>query len=304
VIPHLIVRALVPLVLGAGTLHAQQASASRAAPDSAALPGRIVEVEAGEFFFKAPDSISAGLTTFRMRQIGLVHHRVLAGGAARDSLASDRGDQTRGFHMLWLVRLDSGKTATDFYRAVQAREPTPWARSMGGPAFAMPPRTSNATLVLEPGSYVLTCFVGSAREDRTRHHLLNGMFRALTVLPTREPVANAPVADVVVRISESGSVDYSTPILAGRRVLRVENARARPYEFTIRRVLPGRSTEEALAWRQQDAPTTSFPFVQWGGLSDVPAGGSMITTIDFEPGVYFVGTGRMGRVPFTVLPAR
>ena len=298
---YLFTRALAALLLGAATLYAQQGKTPRSAPDSAALPGRVVEVEAGEFFFKAPDSIPAGLTTFRLRQVGLVHHRLTADKAARDSLASDRGDQTRGFHMLWLVRLDSGKTPMDLYRAEQAREPTPWARSLGGPGFVMPPGRSNATLVLEPGRYVLTCFVGSAREDRTRYHLLNGMFRALTVLPSQAPVLTAPTADVVVRISESGAVDFSAPIVAGRRVLRIENGRARPYEFTVRRVLPGRTSAEALAWRQRDAPTTPPPFEQWGGLSDVPPGGSLITTITFEPGDYFVGGGR---VPFTVLPAR
>lgn len=34
------------------------------------LPGRVVEVEAGEFFLRAPDTISAGLVTLRLRQIG------------------------------------------------------------------------------------------------------------------------------------------------------------------------------------------------------------------------------------------
>lgn len=300
--PNAIGRALVPLLLGVGTLHAQSGRSQPPTPDSAALPGQVVDVAAGEFFFQAPDSIPAGLTTFRLRQIGLVHQRMIAGGAARDSMAADPADQTRGFHMLWLVRLDSGKTAADFYRAVQAREPWPWARSLGGPGFAMPPGTSNATLVLEPGNYVITCFVGSAHEDRRRYHLLNGMFRALTVLPNPAPVAAMPAPDVVVRVSESGALQYSAPILAGRRVLRIENAGPRPYEFSVRRVVPGRTTAEALAWRRPvDFPRTPPPFEPLGGLSDVPSGGSLTTTMNFEPGDYFVAAGRH---PFTVLPAR
>lgn len=273
------------------------------AADSAAgpLPGRVVDVAAGEFFFQAPDSIPAGLTTFHLRQVGLVHRRASLGGAARDSGAADHGDQTRGFHMLWVVRLDSGRTMADFYRAVKARQPTPWASSLGGPGFAVPPRTTNATLVLAPGNYVLTCFVGSAREDRTRYHLLNGMVRALTVLPARAPAARAPVADVVMRISEGGTLQLSAPLTAGRRIVRVENAGAKAYEFQLRRVLPGRTTAEALAWRLRDGPTTTQPYEQWAGLSDVPAGGSLITTMTFEPGGYFVGFA--DRTAFTVLPA-
>ena len=298
--PHAIGWTLVPLVLAVGTLRAQPAGSPPAAAE--ALPGRVVEVAAGEFFFQAPDSIPAGLTTFRLRQIGLVHQRVLAGGAARDSLGAHPADQTRGLHMLWLVRLDSGKTAADLYRAAQASERTTgWARSLGGPGFALPPGTSNATLVLAPGNYVIVCYVGSAREDRTRYHLLNGMFRALTVLPNPAPSSAMPAADVVIRVSETGALQYSAPIVAGRRVLRIENAGPRPYEFSVRRVAPGRTTADALAWRPIDSPRTPPPFEPIGGLSDVPSGGSLVTTMNFQPGDHFVAAGRH---PFTVLPAR
>jgi hypothetical protein len=298
---NLIGRTLVPLVLAVGSLHAQAGGPSRPVPD-AMLPGRVVEVAAGEFFFQAPDSIPAGLTTFRLRQIGLVHQRVMAGGAARDSMAMDPLDPTRGLHMLWLVQLDSGKTAADLYRAAQAGERTTgWSRNLGGPGFAIPPGTANATLVLESGNYVLTCFVGSAREDRERYHFLNGMFRMLTVVANLAPIAALPVPDVVVRVSMSNSLQYSAPILAGRRVLRIENTGPRPYEFSVRRVLPGRTTAEALAWRPVDSPRTPPPFDPVGGLSAVPPGGSLVTTMTFEPGDYFVAAGRH---PFTVPPAR
>ena len=163
---------------------------------SRALPGNVVDVTAGEFYFQAPDTIKAGLTTFQLRQMGLIHRRVLAGGAARDSGVAEHADPTRGFHMLWVVRLDSGRTAADFHRAAQAGETEKVGRNLGGPGFAMPPRTSNATLTLAPGNYVLACFVGSAREDRSRYHLLNGMFKALTVLPAGSRPAAAPQPDI------------------------------------------------------------------------------------------------------------
>jgi len=299
-IANAIGRALVPVVFGVSTLNAQTGSLPRGAPEP--LPGRVVEVAAGEFFFQAPDSIPAGLTTFRLRQIGLVHQRVIAGGAALDSLAVHPDDQTRGLHMLWLVRLDSGKTAADLYRSAQAGERTTgWTQQMGGPGFALPPGTSNATLLLEPGNYVIVCYVGSAREDRKRFHFLNGMFRALTVLPNRAPVAAMPAPDVVIRVSETGALQYSAPIVAGRRVLRIENAGPKSFEFSVRRVAPGRTTAEALAWRPNDSPRTPPPFEPRGGLSDVPSGGSLVTTMTFEPGDYFVAAGRH---PFTVSAAR
>ena len=281
-------------------LPAQSPRPARTVPAERPLPGHVVDVAAGEFFFQAPDTIPAGLTTFRLRQVGLVHERAQRSAAARDSGGLDRGDQTRGFHMLWLVRLDSGRTMADFHRAEQAREPTPWARILGGPGFAMPPETSNATLDLAPGDYVLACFVGSAREDRTRYHLLNGMVRALTVRPAPGPGARAPVPDAIVRIAADGAVRLSAPLTAGRRVIRVENAGTERYEFVVRRILPGHATADALAWRRRDGAGPA-PFEPLGGLSDVPGGASLITTLTLAPGDHFLGSGR--RTPFTVLPA-
>jgi hypothetical protein len=110
-----------------------------------------------------------------------------------------------------------------------------------------------------------------------------------------------PAPDVVIRVSETGALQYSAPIVAGRRMLRIENAGPRSYEFSVRRVASGRTTADALAWRPTDSPRRPPPFEPIGGLSDVPAGGSLITTIDFEPGDHFVAAGRH---PFTVLPAR
>lgn len=264
-----------------------------------ALPGNVVDVAAGEFFFQAPDSIPAGLTTFRLRQTGLVHHRASAGGPARDSMTADRGDQTRGFHMLWVVRLDDGKSVSDFYEAMRAGEPAPWAHKLGGPGFVIPPGTANATLALAPGNYVLACFVGSARADRSRSHLLNGMFRAMTVVPSRAPAAHMPEPDVVAQVSAGGNLSFSGPITAGERIVRVDNAGAKGYEFVVRRVLPGSTAAEAIAWRR-DRSTGAQPFELIGGISDVPPGGSVTTTIAFAPGEHVVGS--TVRVGFTVLP--
>lgn len=266
-------------------------------PQLGTLPGNVVEVRASEFSFQAPDTIPAGLTTFELRQTGMIHRRMMAGGAARDSGALDQGDDTRGFHMMWLVQLDSGKTVADFYAAVQAGTSGSVGRMLGGPGFALPPRTSNATIVLQPGNYVMVCHVGSARADRTRYHALKGMFRALTVVRAPQMVMATPSADVVATIAPDGRMTFSAPIVEGRVRIRIENADASGHEVQVRRILPGRTVAEAMAWRLADSPTTPRPFEPWAGVSHVPAGGSLMTTIDFEAGNYFVGNPR---VVFTV----
>lgn len=254
-----------------------------------ALPGNVVDVKAAEFFFRAPDTIPAGLTTFRLLQAGFVVERLAAGVTGRD-LVADKGDNTRGMHMLWVVRLDSGKTIADLHRSAAARERTTgWARQMGGPLFIFPPATTNATIDLAPGNYALVCYVGSAHDDRSRYHLLHGMFRALTVVPStaRWP---QPSIDVVATIDSTGVVSFSKPVRAGRVVVRVDNQSSDDHELKVRLVPDGMTGAQFLAQ----------PGVQGepaGGLSSVPPKGTVITTLDLRPGEYVIGTHTSIRHP-------
>jgi hypothetical protein len=250
-----------------------------------ALPGRVVDVAASEYAFRAPDTIPAGLTTFRLRQEGRVKAAAHLPLAGRESLATHNGDATDGLHMLWVVRLDSGRTMADFYAAARADSSAPWARLLGGPGFAFPPRTTNATMSLEPGSYVLVCYVGSAREDRNRYHVLKGMFRSLTVVPSSAPAAGMPEPDVTVTMGPGSEVTFSTPIpRAGVWRILVLNRNSRRGPFAIRRVLAGHTAAEAQSWRRADGrPPVAEP---WGGFATVGSGDSLLTTIDMIPGAY------------------
>lgn len=256
-----------------------------AAVQAQPLPGRVVEVRAGEFFFQAPDTIAAGLTTFQLRNIGMMAERHRAGIRGR-ALVAEGTDATHGAHMLWIVKLDDGKRISDLYEAARRGERlTPWATQLGGPGGAYPPNVSNATLLLEPGQYALVCYIGSAREDRSRYHLLKGMFRALTVVASDGAGTALPRPDVVARITDDGTVTFSTPLVAGRQVLRVENATDRGHEFKFQRMPVGTTGAEFLA-----QPPASEPATPWSGLAHVPANGAVTTTIVFEPGEYVLGT--------------
>ena len=244
------------------------------------LPGNVVDVKATEFFFEAPDSIPSGLTTFRLTQAGMAAERALAGKKGRE-LVADQGDNTRGLHMLWVVRLDEGKTVADLSAAAHAGEAAPWKRIIGGPAFAPPPRTTNATLNLEPGTYALVCYIGSAREDRKRFHLLHGMVRQLVVTPSTAALAPPVQADVVARISAEGVVEFSTPIRSGRQTIEVRNEMSREREFVFIRDGVGA-----------------------GGLSSARNGTTIFTTIDFEPGDYIVSTGFGNNAPRQTISVR
>lgn len=257
---------------------------------AASLTGSVVDVAAGEFFLRAPDTIRAGLVTFRLSQIGDRLTNPAKVEAENLAPPSPENDPTRAFHMLWVTRLEPGRTVNEWYEAKVKREPTPWAVDLGGPSAAEPPGTSNATMVLEPGNYVLVCHVGSAREDRSRSHLLKGMFRALTVLPGSTYPAELPSAHAVARITGTGQIELQGTLRRGKQRIRVINETATAHEFIVLRVKPGRTAQEAVTWRRSDG--TAHPTASIGGFSDVPPGATRITTIDFGSGSHVLWTSR------------
>ncbi len=279
-------------------------AAGQATNNERKLPGQVIPVEAGEFFIKAADTVAAGLTTFVLRQVGDAltnREKTLAENLAP---ASAQNDPTRAFHMLWVVRLDSGHTVAEWYGSYLKGERKPWAENLGGPSFADPPLTSNATMILEPGNYVLVCYVGSAREDKNRHHVLKGMFKGLTVRTASSLAQSLPAGDVTATITGTGQVTLAGTLRAGAQTIRVTNQTDKEHEFTVQRVKPGRTAVEAITWRRRDGTTHPFE-PAGGGFSDVPPGASRLTTITFEPGAYVLWTIRSPQTSVAVtIPAK
>ena len=226
------------------------------------LPGRVVEVTGRDYFFEAPDTIDAGVVTLRLWH---------------------RGET---FHNLELVRLDSGHTLAEWHRAAGAHRLPAWATNFGGPGFAPPGRSSNATFLLQPGNYLLTCSVGSARTVDSLYHVWRGMIRPLHVRPAQQ-IGQLPRPDITARITDSG-VEFSGALQSGRRVVRVENAGSVVHEFTMSRVLPGHTAAEAIAWRRRMG--TPPPDVDIGGVADLQPGRVLLTTLLLEPGEHIAQT--------------
>jgi len=224
----------------------------------AQFPGRVVDVNARDYFFQAPDTIQAGLVTLRLWQRGREHHN------------------------LELIRIDSGHTASEWYRTALAHQLPSWATNLGGPGFARIGQSSNATYLLQPGSYLLMCSVGSARTVDSLYHVWRGMVRPLHVRGSRA-VGQIPRPDIIARITDHG-VELSGTLRAGPRLLRVENAGTSVHEFGLRHVKQGRTAAEALAWRR--AMGTPEPDTLVSGLGDLEPGRVVFTTITLAPGDY------------------
>jgi len=218
-----------------------------------------VTVVAEDFAFTAPEKIQAGPTTIQLVNKGSEMHHVQ------------------------LVRLEQGKTVADLMGAVKeaGEKGVPsWITWIGGPNVSEPGQSSTATIALTPGNYVFVCLIPS--KDGVPH-LMKGMMRPLTVTPAVGMPAAMPKADVEIELVDYG-FDISTPITAGRHVVKVSVDAPQPHELLMARLAPGKTVDDLLAWMEkEEGPPPGTPA---GGTSMIGVGGSNTLTMDFKPGEY------------------
>jgi hypothetical protein len=231
----------------------------------------VVLVTATDYAFSAPDTITSGPTIVR-----LVNHGAEA-------------------HHISMFRLDSAKTVQDLQALPEGASPG-WLVAVGGPNAAMPSDSIRATLMLEPGNYVMMCFIPAADG---KPHFMKGMTRPLTVVAATGPVAPEPQADVVVNLVEY-AFQFNPTLTAGRHTLRINNNAAQPHEMLVVRMQPGKTGQDFLNWtnNMQGPP----PGEAINGIAGMNPGQHAYISNNFTPGVYtlicFVPDVKDGRPHF------
>jgi hypothetical protein len=257
--------ATVITVAGCSTKEAPKATDSAATPTAAASPAtpNVVEINASEYKFEAPDQIPAGLTLFKMNDTGKEHHHVT------------------------LIKLDSGKTFNDFIAGMRNRKPgTPppaWMIPAGGPNAAVPGSSSSLVQVLEPGNYAIVCFIPDAKGVP---HVAHGMAKALTVTPNATANTAEPNADITVTLKDY-QFDFSTPLTAGKHTLKLVTAPGQPHEYTFFQLMPGKKASDIMKYVEggMQGPAPARPI---GGVSAMSAGMASFYEVDLAPGDYAI----------------
>ena len=223
-------------------------------------PTHVVNVRAMDFSFAAPATVRPGVTTFRFTNAG------------------------KELHHLSLIRLPAGKTLDDFNSAMKAEgHPPMWAVPVGGPNAAIPGATSEATLDLAPGNYVMACFIPSPGSPMP--HMMKGMTRSLTVKGARERGV-MPAGDVDVRMSDF-AFTMSKPMTAGRHTVRVTNDAQQPHELVIVRLTEGKTIGDVGTW-EENGMVGPPPAMPMGGMGPLAKGASGTFDVRLTPGTYGV----------------
>ena len=269
-----------PFVLFAGAAAFLSTSTLRGARADAGFKIPVVTVHAKEFAFEMPKSLPAGQTSFRLINDG------------------------QQIHHLTFIRLAEGKTAADFAEAMKGGPPPAWATMVGGPNAAIPGKSVEATLTLEPGNYLVACFIPSPGEETP--HAMKGMIQPLTVTApgvTQAGEAKAesapdPKPDVHLELKEYGFT-FSKPITAGKHTIHVMNQGAQDHEVVLVKLAPGKHAADFVNWATTESMKGPPPAEPMDGMAAMAKGRTAIFGGDYTPGSYaavcFVGDAADGK---------
>jgi len=257
---------------------------------------QVVDVIARGLTFVAPEEVPGGWLTFRLRnESGMVHfaliQRLPEGITVDDQQAQVAPVFQRGMDLINEGKPDAAMEAFGELPA--------WFGQvvlLGGPGLVGPGQTAASTVYLEPGNYLLECYIKT-----------NGIFHSYNPDPdvramvhgftVGEAAANAPApeADLQMTISAAGGIELDGEPAAGRQTIAVHFRDQKAHEnFQGHDVHLARLDDDTdltrleawMDWSQPDGFQTPAPVIFLGGLNEMPAGQTGYLHVDLEPGRY------------------
>lgn len=304
-------RLVVAAALTAGGLAACQPAALPPAPapvlaPAAAAPALtgpgVVDVTAVDYAFRAPEVIPSGLTTLRFRNEGTEPHMVFMSRLPEGKTVEDyQREISSPFSRAWRARMEGRANEQEALGMIFQGLPEwfPKIQFVAGPGIAAPGVVSDVTLELEPGNYVLECYIKAPNGDI---HYMEGMIRPL-VVSVDEAMGIVPEVDLTVRLTNY-DMAIEGDLTSGRRsvmVYFIENPeQGFGHSVHVARLDPGTDAQQVVQWMNWlalDGLRAPAPAQFIGGIHPMPTGGIGYFTVDLEPGRYlFVSeaTGAQG----------
>jgi hypothetical protein len=247
--------ALVFVLAACGGSESDTDSASPA-PAETKSKTNTVELRGGEYSYLVPETVPGGWTTLAFENTGTEPHEFA------------------------LAKLAAGKTMADVEAyladpAAQQQPPPAWVEIRAGIPTLDPGEEAALGQELEPGRYVLLCFLP---DPEGMPHVVRGMVRDFVV--EGDAGAPAPKADVTLSL---GPELTAPEVEAGERTMALRNDGEEPASLFLTAFEPGKTEEDLTHWEENGlrgpAPATFL-----GGAIDVPPHSTVYYTVTLDQG--------------------
>lgn len=280
----------VAFLLGFAACQSDEAPDEAPAADPAAAVPPVVEVTAVDYAFQMPAELPSGWTTFRFANEGAEEHFMSLWKLPEGKTIEDYLNEVAGaFGQAYTVLVEGG-TKDEANAVLGAAIPAWYAEvvPMGGPGFLSPGRVGETTVRLEPGTYIVECYVKTP--DGLFHGEL-GMIQQITVTADSTGAAE-PTGDVEVVLTNA-AIEAPATLGVGAHTVAVRFAEQPEVGLgnDVHLVRLEEDTDlEAVArwmdWMNLDGLRAPAPVEFLGGVQERPAGDAAYFSFDVGAGQY------------------
>lgn len=257
---------------------------------------QIVEIVANGLTFEMPVEIRAGWSTFRFtNKSAMVHFALIEKMPPGIGMIEQQNQVAPVFQEgMDLLNADQAEEAMAAFGKLPA-----WfsqVEFLGGPGFVSGGKMAETTVYLEPGIYLLECYVKSGGIFHSFDPSPGeyGMVAEFSVAPSVAP-SGPPGADLRVILSAESGIRVEGVPKAGDQIVEVYFLDQRVHEnfvghdLQLVELAQGTDMDRLVAWmdwRQKGGLETPAPAVFIGGTNEMPAGSSAFLHLDLRPGRY------------------
>jgi hypothetical protein len=195
-------------------------------------------------------------------------------------------------HELSFLRLNEGVSVKQFQTQLEAFPPKAFLLSKwrGGVGPILPGQSERVVIRLDPGQYVLSCFVES---PNGLPHFVEKMFAPFKVVANASTSqASDPTADGTITLK---TYNFTLPKLTtGSMILKVTNNDQTGHELNILKLADGKTIQDIKAFLHQKkgpppldtAKDGPAPYTYAGGIQPLEPGASSWMELNLAPGHY------------------
>jgi len=251
----------------------------------------IVNVIAKDYYFESPDSIASGWTTFNLKNEGTCVHffylTFLPDSATFQMYLKDIGG---AFAISWdSLQAGMDKASAGAFLGGLLPKWYASAKAMGGAGLISPGKTAQTTIKLEPGNYVMECYMKT--KDGKFHSEL-GMIKPLTVTEKVSKMKEPMNANVDLSLSNY-KIETNGKLSAGKNRIAVHFKEHPQYglgnDVHIVKLNDNTNIDRLtkwMDWMNIDGLRSPAPAEFLGGVHEMPVGFTAYFTVELKPGNY------------------
>ncbi|MFY0714659.1 hypothetical protein J1D01_13355 [Seonamhaeicola sp. NFXS20] len=256
-------------------------------------PTNVIDIITHSMEFQSVDTIPSGWNTFKYQNLSNETHFFLLDKYPEGKTVANTLTDVAPVFAEGMDLINQGKPEEGF--AAFGKLPA-WFGDIvfsGGSGLIAPKHTAVITVKLEPGYYIMECYV---KMPNGKFHTLMGMAKPIIV--TQEDSGNTPPESTVnIVVSNDAGIVYDKSITKGKHIFSVFYKEQKHHENFMQHdvnlvKLEDDASEDALeAWMDWSDPKgliTPVPhgITFLGGVNDMPAGSTGYFYADLKPGKY------------------